>query len=295
MRYAQSMSAKILKGTIIRDEHLPILKAKFASFQNKPILTIMEVGNRPDTASYINAKKSFAEKIGVEVKVISFKNETSNGEIISIIKKENQDQSVGGIIVQLPLPNHLDKFAIIESIDPKKDVDALTSINVRRWLENVYDCILPATARGVRTMLNFYQISLKGKKVVVLGRSNLVGKPIAQMCLNEDATVTVCHSKTEDLTKEILNADIVISATGRQGLVNKQNVRAGQIIIDVGINSINDPKSDPAGKRRIVGDADFDELLEIVNAISPVPGGVGPLTVLSLFENLYDLNKTKNH
>lgn len=287
------MSAKILSGIVIRDEHLPILKEKFSAMSTKPILTIIEVGNRPDTASFIRAKRSFAEKVGIEVRVISLKQDTKNAEIISLIKKENDDAIVGGIIVQLPLPEHLDKFAIIESIDPGKDVDALTSINVKKWLENIHDSILPATARGVRTMLHFYKINLEGKKVAVIGRSNLVGKPVAQMCQNENATVTVCHSKTVNLNQEILNADIVISATGKIGLLNRDNVRAGQIIIDVGINTMSDQKLELEGKRKIVGDAKFDEVSEIVNAISPVPGGVGPLTVLSLFENLYDLNRVK--
>ena len=287
------MSAKILSGIVIRDEHLPILKEKFSAMSTKPILTIIEVGNRPDTASFIIAKRSFAEKVGIEVRVISLKQDTKNAEIISLIKKQNDDVKVGGIIVQLPLPEHLDKFAIIESIDPGKDVDALTSINVKKWLENIHDSILPATARGVRTMLHFYKINLEGKKVAVIGRSNLVGKPVAQMCQNENATVTVCHSKTVNLNQEILNADIVISATGKIGLLNRDNVRAGQIIIDVGINTMSDQKLELEGKRKIVGDAKFDEVSEIVNAISPVPGGVGPLTVLSLFENLYDLNRVK--
>lgn len=287
------MSAKILSGIVIRDEHLPILKEKFSAMSTKPILTIIEVGNRSDTASFIRAKRSFAEKVGIEVRVISLKQDTKNAEIISLIKKENDDVKVGGIIVQLPLPEHLDKFAIIESIDPGKDVDALTSINVKKWLENIHDSILPATARGIRTMLHFYKINLEGNKVAVIGRSNLVGKPVAQMCQNENATVTVCHSKTVNLNQEILNADIVISATGKTGLLNRDNVRAGQIIIDVGINTMSDEKLELEGKRKIVGDAKFDEVSEIVNAISPVPGGVGPLTVLSLFENLYDLNRVK--
>lgn len=287
------MSAKILSGIVIRDEHLPILKEKFSAMSTKPILTIIEVGNRPDTASFIRAKRSFAEKVGIEVRVISLKQDTKNAEIISLIKKQNDDVKVGGIIVQLPLPEHLDKFAINESIDTGKDVDAPTSINVKKWLENIHDSILPATARGVRTMLHFYKINLEGKKVAVIGRSNLVGKPVAQMCQNENATVTVCHSKTVNLNQEILNADIVISATGKIGLLNRDNVRAGQIIIDVGINTMSDQKLELEGKRKIVGDAKFDEVSEIVNAISPVPGGVGPLTVLSLFENLYDLNRVK--
>ncbi len=289
------MSAKILSGIDIREQYIPKLKADFSTLTAKPILTIIEVGNRPDTASYIKAKKIFGEKVGIEVRVISFKETVSNSDIISTIKKENEDTKVGGIIVQLPLPSHLDRFAIIESINPKKDVDALTSINIKKWMENDPASLLPATARGVKTMLDFYKINLSGKKVAVLGRSVLVGKPIALMCQNKNATVTVCHSKTEDLKKEILLADIVISATGKINLINKDNVRAGQIIIDVGINTINDQKLELEGKRKIVGDANFLEVGDIVQAISPVPGGVGPLTVLSLFQNLYDLYRLNNN
>lgn len=278
------MSANILDGRKIRDEAIPELAKSFSNLGYVPILTIIQVGNREDTNAYIQAKKLFAEKVGVKVKHIQFPENIKQEELIEIISKENVDDDVKGIIVQLPFPIGIDKDIVIASIDPKKDVDAITSYNTKLWSSGNEQSLLPATARGVRTLFRYYNIDLRDKKVVVIGRSTLVGKPIASMCLNEKALVTVCHSKTLDLVKETLGADIIISAVGKVNLITKDHVKAGQIIIDVGINNVED-----VVQRKIVGDVDFGEVSKIVQAISPVPGGVGPLTVLSIFQNLLDL------
>jgi methylenetetrahydrofolate dehydrogenase (NADP+)/methenyltetrahydrofolate cyclohydrolase len=292
--YANSMSAMILDGRKIRDEVMPDLAKSFANLGCVPVLTIIQVGNREDTNAYIRAKKLFAEKLGVKVKHIQLTEDVIQDEVINIIKENNQDSEIKGIIVQLPLPVGMDVDFVINSIDPKKDVDAITSYNVKQWIEGEKQALLPATARGVRTLLRYYNIDLSGKKVVVIGRSALVGKPIACMCSNEKATVTVCHSKTLDLAKETLNADIIISAVGKVNLITKDHVKAGQIVVDVGINTVEDEKlyedDGSTSKRKIVGDVDFEQVSKIVQAISPVPGGVGPLTVLSLFQNLLDLS-----
>jgi methylenetetrahydrofolate dehydrogenase (NADP+)/methenyltetrahydrofolate cyclohydrolase len=284
------MSATILDGRKIRDLAIPELAKSFAGLTYVPVLTIIQVGNREDTNAYIRAKKSFADKVGVKVNHIQLGVDVKQSEIIDVVQKQNADQSVKGIIVQLPLPIEIDRDAVIDTIDPKKDVDAITAQNVKRWLDGNANAVLPATAKGVMTLLKYYKIELFGKKVAVVGRSTLVGKPIVAMCLNENATVTVCHSKTLDLAEVTGNADIVIVAVGKQNLIRAEHVREGQVVVDVGINTIEGDKlDDEIVERKIVGDVDFNEVKNVVASISPVPGGVGPLTVLSIFQNLLDL------
>jgi methylenetetrahydrofolate dehydrogenase (NADP+)/methenyltetrahydrofolate cyclohydrolase len=286
------MSATILDGRKIRDLAIPELAKSFAGLSFVPKLTIIQVGNREDTGAYIRAKKAFAEKVGVTVDHIQLREDIKQSELIEIVIKQNNDKDVKGIIVQLPLPISIDRDAVIDTIDPKKDVDALTAHSVKRWLDGDPSALLPATARGIRTLLATYKIDLFGKKVAVVGRSTLVGKPIIAMCLNENATVNICHSKTADLAKETRDVDVVIVATGKSNLIKKEHVREGQIVIDVGINSIEGLKlDDEIPEKKIVGDVDFASVSEIVASITPVPGGVGPLTVLSVFQNLLDLCK----
>jgi len=291
------MSAKILDGHIARTELAKKLDQKVAAFKATrgfPLtLAIIQVGDRADTASYIKAKKSFAVEAGIEVRHVHLKENVSQDESIAEIDKLNNDKKVSGIIVQLPLPSEIDKKAIIDAVNPSKDADGLTSYSVNRWNTNESGAIWPATARGVRELLDFYKISLKGKKVCVIGRSELVGTPIAAMCRSEGATVTVCHSKTTDLLKETLASDVIICAVGKPKLITAQHVKSGQIIVDVGINEVSGVKLDEEiPKRKLVGDVDFNAVLPILGdsgAITPVPGGVGPMTVLALFENLLDL------
>jgi methylenetetrahydrofolate dehydrogenase (NADP+)/methenyltetrahydrofolate cyclohydrolase len=284
------MSATILDGRKIRDLAIPELAKSFASLSFVPKLVIIQVGNREDTGAYIRAKKAFGEKVGVTVDHIQVPEDIKQSELIEIVIKQNNDKDVKGIIVQLPLPISIDRDAVIDTIDPKKDVDALTAHSVKRWLDGDPSALLPATARGIRTLLATYKIDLFGKKVTVVGRSTLVGKPIIAMCLNENATVNICHSKTADLGKETRDADVVIVATGKPNLIKKEHVKEGQVVIDVGINSIEGLKlDDEIPEKKITGDVDFASVSEVVASITPVPGGVGPLTVLSIFQNLLDL------
>jgi 5,10-methylene-tetrahydrofolate dehydrogenase/methenyl tetrahydrofolate cyclohydrolase len=299
------MNAKILDGRIARAELKKKLTRRIVAFKAKqgfvPILAIIQVGDRPDTAAYIKAKKSFGDEIGVEVRHIHLKKAASQVEVISEIGKLNKNKKVAGIILQLPLPAGIDKKIVINAIDSAKDADGLTSISVNKWNANERGAIWPATARGVCELLNFYKIRLKNKKVCVIGRSELVGTPIAAMCRGEGALVTVCHSKTTDLVKETLAADVIISAVGKPKLVTAQHVKPGQIVIDVGINEVAADRSNQTGiekleeeipRRKLVGDVDFDAVTAVLGdsgAITPVPGGVGPMTVIALFENLIDL------
>jgi 5,10-methylene-tetrahydrofolate dehydrogenase/methenyl tetrahydrofolate cyclohydrolase len=315
----------ILSGLIARDELKKDLGAKIKVLREKrggaPLtLAIIQVGDRADSTAYINGKKKFADSISVIVKHIHFKEDIEQEEIISEIKKLNEDKGITGIIVQLPLPKHFDEQAILDVVDPAKDADAITSTNVKKWtvqgdLANdsaesplgscLAPTLYPATARGIGELLDFYKISLKGKRVCVIGRSKLVGTPIAALCRAKGAIVTVCHSKTEDLKKEILAADVIISAVGKAGLITAEHVHEGQVVIDVGISEVINEKSDKAKleqglqqdkikRRKLVGDVDFEKVkvaLGEKGVITPVPGGVGPMTVLALFENLVDCAK----
>jgi methylenetetrahydrofolate dehydrogenase (NADP+)/methenyltetrahydrofolate cyclohydrolase len=288
------MTAIILDGKKIRDEAIPELARQVKEISAEqglvPTMAIIQVGERADSTSYINSKKNFAGRIGVEIRHIQLPETISQKELIDEVKKLNEDSTVQGIIVQLPLPLAIDRDTVIDTISPSKDVDGLTAHHVKRWLDGNEEAVMPATAEGIRKLLEYYKIDIFGKKVVVVGRSTLVGKPIVAMCLNENATVTVCHSKTADIASETKSADIIIVVTGKPGLIGKEAVREGQVIIDVGINTVEGEKlDDEIPQKTLVGDVDFDNVSPIVAAITPVPGGVGPMTVLALFENLLKL------
>ncbi len=269
----------ILLGTQIRDQIRERLSARISNANLKPILAILQVGKREDSTAYIAQKKLFAERIGASVKHIQYEETIKESALLDDIRLLNADDNIHGIILQIPIPEHLNKNTLIESIDPKKDVDGLTSANLKKLYENDPTGHMPATAKGIVTLLEHYKIPITGKKVVVVGRSSLVGKPVALALLNKDATVTVCHLETQNLEKETAQADILVVAAGHPHLITKNHVKEGQTIIDVGINPGSNGK-------KFVGDVDFDAVQDIVSAITPVPGGVGPLTVASLFENL---------
>ena len=286
------MSTLILDGRIAREARMPELVARVKDLVRPPQLAIIQVGDRADTAAYIRAKTAFAGKIGAKVRHVHLAESVTERDVLEKIAALNADPDIHGIIVQMPLPLTIDRDAIIEAVDPRKDVDGLTSFNVRRWLVGRDDAILPATARGVKELLAHYRIELFGKRVVVVGRSLLVGKPIAAYALNENATVTVVHSRTSDLAEETSRADVLIVAAGRPGLIGADHVQEGAVVIDVGINTVKGDKLEDeveTAGRKLVGDVDFEAMKGLVSAITPVPGGVGPMTVLGLYENLLDL------
>ncbi len=269
----------LLDGRVARNSIVLELKNSISILKARLKLAIIQVGDKEESNKYINQKKLFAEKIGAEVIHIKLPDDVLEESVCAQIEKLNKNDSVHGIIVQLPLPNRLDKNIIIQKIDPIKDVDGLTSINTKLLWSNQKGH-MPATARGIITLLDYYNIEIKGKRVVVVGRSELVGKPAAIALLNRDATVTICHLATSDIMSETKRADILVVAAGDPEFVAKDFVREGQVVVDVGISVLPD--------KRVVGDVKFGEVSEIVDAISPVPGGVGPMTVLSLFQNLFD-------
>ena len=268
----------IIDGKKIQQKRIPKLVKKLASFEHKPVLVIIQIGDNKESSVYINQKIKFGKSIGIPVEYYQLESTVTFEFIQKLISDFNNDDDIKGIIVQLPLPKKLQKFEtqIIDCIDPTKDIDGLTSYNLKKLMKNEKG-IVPATAKGVLTLLTESKISVEGKLVVIIGRSVLVGRSLSQLLINNNATVTVCHSKTEDLAKITQSADIVITATGCPNLITTKHVKKNQVIIDVGITSTGE---------LLVGDVDFKNVSKKVAYITPVPGGVGPMTVLSLFENL---------
>jgi len=283
----------ILDGKKVRDERKEML-LHYVQQATKPVaLSIIQVGENPASRAYISQKKIFGHSVGVEVKHTQLPQEVTFGELKGVIEEENKDEDVSGIIVQLPLSEHLNKQEVIDCIIPEKDVDGLTTENARK-LEEGNARFVPATARGIQTLLEAYDIDVAEKKVVVIGRSALVGRPVAQLMKASRAEVMVCHRDTENIPEKTKKADVLIVATGHPHLVTEEYVKEGQVVVDVGINTVSGESLDEEipGKKYI-GDVDFQKVSHIVKAISPVPGGVGPMTVLSLFENLIDAHKAR--
>lgn len=270
----------IISGKEIQAKYIKTLQKKVSKMEHKPVLVIIQIGENKASTVYINQKIKFGKLLGVPVEFYQLESNVTLEFVQKLIGDFNHDDDITGIIVQLPLPKKLQKFQfeIIDSIDPQKDVDGLTSTNLKKLMSNEKG-IIPATAKGIVTMLTESDIEIASAHVVIVGRSILVGRSLAQLLLNKDATVTICHSKTKNLASITKTANIIISATGCPKLIRKEHVSKGQTIIDVGINSVD-------GK--IEGDVDFEVVSKIVKHITPVPGGVGPMTVLSLFENLID-------
>ncbi len=276
----------ILDGQKARDAKADILSKKITGFSAVPTLCIIQVGTREESTLYIEQKKKFGAKVGAQVVHEQFPEDVSEKTLLDFIATKNADTNIHGIIVQMPLPKHLNPLVFCNAILPEKDIDGLGAVNTALLAEGK-PMHIPATAKGVLSLLNFYGIDPKGKHAVVVGRSHLVGKPTAALLLNSGATVTVCHRGTLDLSQETKSAVILVVAAGVPRLIGKNQVSPGQTIVDVGINTVlGDHLEEEIPKRKIVGDVSFDEVLPIVENISPVPGGVGPMTVLSLFENL---------
>ena len=287
---------QLLDGKIVRDKIAEELKAEIAKLDQKPELVIFQVGAVAESNTYIGQKVKFGEKIGAIVTHTKLPSDVMQAELVQQIQLANENASVTGIIVQLPIPDTLDKDKIIEAIDPKKDVDGQTARNIKLLVENG-DGFVPATTKGVLTLLQHYKIPISGQNVVVVGRSTLVGKPTALAFLNADATVTIAHKKTQDLAAVCKTADILICAVGKVNLIGKEHVKEGQVIVDVGINVLDsgiETSDQEPKKRQLVGDVDFEAVKDIVFAISPVPGGAGPMTVASLFQNLMEAYKLQN-
>jgi len=278
------MSAHVIDGKAFAEglrERVGALAADFtAKAGRKPGLTVVLVGEDPASAVYVRSKGKATEAAGMKSDTIRLPAETSQDELLSLVQKLNADDTVDGILVQLPLPKQIDEQAIIAAIDPNKDVDGFHPVNAGR-LATGLEGFVPCTPLGCLMLLKDRLGDLAGKEAVVIGRSNIVGKPMAQLLLGESCTVTIAHSKTKDLPGVVRRADIVVAAVGRPEMVKADWIKPGAAVIDVGINRIDAGE----GKTRLVGDVAFDEVAQVAGAITPVPGGVGPMTIAVLLRN----------
>ena len=277
--------AKILDGKKLSNLLALKLAKKVRGLSVKPKIVIIQIGNLPESNTYIRNKKSFAERIGVIAMHKRYPEDVRESRVISQILKYNRDPSVHGIMMQLPGPKKFNTEKVLEAINPKKDVDGLTAINTKHLFDN-NEAFIPATAKGIISLLEEYKIKLVGTKVVIVGQSSLVGRPAMLTLLNKGATVTMCHKDTKNLENETRRADILITAVGQPKLITRKHVSRGQIVVDIGINVMKNPSTKLGASKKIVGDVDYENVRKVVKAITPVPGGVGPMTVVSLFQNL---------
>ena len=272
------MSLKLLDGKVVKTMALEGLKKLVNEIERPLGLTVIQVGDNASSNIYIKQKRKMAEFLGFNFNHIKLEDDVTLEGILRIIDELNNDEEVDGILVQMPVSEHLDSKVIQNAINPLKDVDGLTDINMGK-LVHKKECLVPCTALGIMELLNYYNIPVISKNVVVVGRSDLVGRPVAELLINASATVTLCHSKTKDLASITRGADILIVAVGKSRLITKDMVKDGAVVIDVGINKLEDGS--------LCGDVDFENVKDKCSYITPVPGGVGQMTVLELGFNTY--------
>ena len=268
--------AEVIRGEIKKE----ILEIKLKT-NKTPSLTVILIGDFTPSKIYVKNKEKSAQEVGINSKILKYPKNVSEKEILIKINELNKDKSISGILVQLPLPDQISKEKIINAIHPSKDVDGFNPVNVGN-LSSGYNSIVPCTPMGCLLLIKKVEKNLSGKHAVIIGRSNLNGKPMAQLLLKENCTVTIVHSKTKNLQDECLKADILVAAVGVPNLVKKDWVKDNAIVIDVGINKVGD---------KLVGDVSFDELKNKTKAITPVPGGVGPMTIACLLKNTLECFK----
>ena len=273
--------AQLIDGRLVSKKIYENLSDEILFLSKKPCLAVIIVGEDPASRIYVNLKRKKAQELGIKSIVEQMPTATSQQELLNKIEQLNNDNEVNAILVQLPLPSHIDTKAVLEKIDPLKDVDCFHPYNMGRIATGTKPYVYPCTPKGIIRLLEYYNIPPQGKHAVVIGRSNIVGRPVAQMLLNENATVTICHSKTANLAEITKTADILISAVGQKNLVKPDMVKEGVVVIDVGMNRTDEGK--------LCGDVDFYGVESKASFITPVPGGVGPMTICSLMQNTFDL------
>lgn len=284
------MDTKIIKGKPVADritENLIEETKKLKELDIVPKLAIVRIGENPDDMSYERGAMNRCAKIGIDVQNIVLQGDVSEGEYIEAIKNLNEDKNINGILCLRPLPKNINENKVKSIIDAKKDVDCFNPINSAKLFEGEKDGYAPCTPEAVMKILNHYEVDLSGKKVVVLGRSLIVGKPVSMMLMGENATVTICHSKTENLAEEAKNADVLVAAIGRAKMVDKSYIKEGATVIDVGINV------DESGN--LCGDVDTESAIGIAKMITPVPAGVGSVTTSVLAEHVIKACKIQNN
>ncbi|MCH5173599.1 MAG: bifunctional methylenetetrahydrofolate dehydrogenase/methenyltetrahydrofolate cyclohydrolase FolD [Bacteroidales bacterium] len=275
--------AKIIDGKAVSLEVKEALRDKCAeiaaSGKRVPCIAVIIVGDNPASRSYVRGKLKAAEFTGFESRLAELPEDVREAELLHMIDGLNKDAGVDGILVQLPLPGHIDEDKVLDAILPEKDVDGFHPVNVANlWLGR--PCTVPCTPKGIIKLIESTGLEIAGKKAVVAGRSNIVGKPVAKLLLDRNATVTIAHSRTPDLAALTREADILVAAVGRPGIITGEMIKPGSVVIDVGINRTADGK--------LTGDVDFASASEVAGFITPVPGGVGPMTIAMLMENTYD-------
>jgi len=292
--------AIIIDGKAIANEIKEELKKEIINLQQqygkKPALAVILVGNNPASEVYVRMKKKTSEEVGINSMQILLDENTSQQELLTLINQLNRDNNVNGILVQLPLPSHLNENEIINAIDPVKDVDGFHPVNMGKLVIGQQDCFVSCTPYGCQELIVRTMPDIKGKHVVIVGRSNIVGKPLASLMIQKNnranCIVTVCHTATKDIGYYTKQADILVVAVGKANMITKDMVKNGAVVIDVGINRIDDPEN--PGKTKLVGDVKFDEVSEVAYAITPVPGGVGPMTIAMLLKNTVKAFKLQN-
>ncbi len=242
----------------------------------RPKLAVILVGKDPASITYVNMKIKACQRVGMDFDLKTLQEDITEAELLSLIKDYNTDQNISGVLVQLPLPRHIDSKMVLEAIDPSKDVDGFHPLNIGK-LCTQKESFLPATPMGVMRLLKHYHIEIKGKDVAIIGASNIIGKPLSMLMLNAGASVSVCHILTKDISFYTQNADIVCVGVGKPDLIKASMLKKGAVVVDIGINHLNDG--------RIVGDVDFNNAQKVAGFITPVPKGVGPMTIVSLLEN----------
>ena len=278
---------KLIDGKVISAAVKERVKNEVAALKEKGITTglaVIIVGEDPASKVYVNNKKKACEALGIISEEYALGEDTTQEELLSLIDTLNKKDSINGILCQLPLPKHLDETAVINAISPDKDVDAFHPVNVGKIMQGDYDFV-PCTPAGIMEMLDFEGIEIAGKTCVVIGRSNIVGKPMSMLLLHKNGTVTICHSKTKNLKEVCQNADILVAAVGRPNFVTADMVKENAVVIDVGINRVY-------GK--LVGDVNFNDVCQKASYITPVPGGVGPMTIAMLMQNTLTAAKKQN-
>ena len=272
----------ILDGKSLSLKITETIKQEVSLLSKKPKLAVILVGNDPASEIYVNNKNIKAKNIGFDSLVITLPNDATEENILEHIYILNEDNNINAILVQLPLPEHINKQRILEAIDPIKDVDGFTSYNFGRLALGYKPYSQPCTPKGIIRLLDEYNINIEGKNALIIGRSNIVGKPLSILMQQRNATVTIAHSKTKDLKSLAKQADIIISAIGKPKYITKDYIKNGAVIIDVGISRNNEG---------ICGDVDFEDVKNLSSYITPVPGGIGPMTIAMLMENTFDLYK----
>lgn len=281
--------ANIIDGKKISSDVKLSVKQEVSLLNEKGIkvcLAVVIVGDNKASRVYVNSKKKNCADLGIESREYALSKETSQEELLDLVEKLNNDKEVNGILVQLPLPKQIDENKVIEAINPIKDVDAFHAKNVGKIMIGNYD-FLPCTPAGCMDLIHSTGVDICGKSCVVIGRSNIVGKPMAMLLLHESGTVTICHSKTQNLKEICKQADILVAAVGKANLITGDMVKKGAVVIDVGMNRLENGK--------LCGDVDFDEASKVAGYITPVPGGVGPMTIATLMKNTVMATKLQNN